>query len=138
MGGNILNFAITMTTITTASVSFTGKIVYKKTPIITKHLKKKFKNNCTYLPLGGGMACQLKPDALSLYNREVAGVATKWSIDNNDHRWMSDSSMRRVPLRAVYCDIHMVGSVFHIKVRSSTQRATMESKRRPSMETVPG
>ena len=63
MGGNILNFAVTMTTTTTASVSFTGKFVIKKTPSI---ITEKYKNNCTYLPLGGGMASQLKPDALSL------------------------------------------------------------------------
>ena len=66
MGGNLLNSAVTMTTNTTASVSSTGNFVYKKT---TSFITEKFKNNCTYLPLGGGMASQLKPDDLSLYNR---------------------------------------------------------------------
>ena len=65
MGGNILNSEVTMTTATTASVSFTGKFVYKKTPL---KYNRKNKNNCTYLPLGGGMASQLKPDALSLHS----------------------------------------------------------------------
>ena len=71
MGGNILNFAVTMTT-TTASVNFTGNFVYKKTP---SFITEKFKNNCTSLPLGSGMAFQLKPDALSTIAM-VAGDAT--------------------------------------------------------------
>ena len=78
MGGNILNFAVTMTTTTTASVSFTGKFV-KKDPF---NYNRKTKNNCTYLPLGCGMASQLKPDALSLYNCGVAGDDANGTIDN--------------------------------------------------------
>ena len=58
------------------------------------------------------MASQLKPDALSLSRLEVVagGAATKRAIDNGMTRRKSDSSMRRVPSRAVFCGIHMVGS----------------------------
>ena len=79
MGGDILNFAVAMTTPTTEVIAPLAIIVIKKTP--NKH-NRKIQNNCTDLPLGSGMAFQLKPDVLSLYHREVAGDAAKGTIDN--------------------------------------------------------
>ena len=66
--------------------------VWKKDPF--NYNRKKNKNNCTCLPLGCGMASQLKPDALSL---QLWGGRRGCQRDHRQHlhRWMSDSSMRR-------------------------------------------